>query len=150
MISAMKTATRGLDVPHQNQTNRRGELALTRVLNRFSELGDLKWRGRPPSDSAIITASWLWMEDLPFEFLEAVIRQYLVRLETIVNEGRDPGGFDGGLPPGFTLSRADAEPEPSEPRGVTDLAEKPLHVARAESRRARSKRSASTPTRKDR
>ena len=94
---------------------RAARLALKNVLTRVAEAGLTAADGGEVTQERLVAASWLWMRDLPDAMLIQVIEKYLSRVEEIVEGGKDPGGFDGGVPPGMSLAYG-ADDEGSGPR----------------------------------
>jgi hypothetical protein len=114
------------------RTASRAKLAIDRVVANL-KAGQLRWGDGRVTKEAVVNASWLWLEDLPEEFLERVMERYLARLEALMGGEPDPGGFPGGLPVMETRDAGVVElpPERPVPRRKVDRPARPTEDDRA-------------------
>lgn len=77
--------------PMQVRTNSRARLALRKVVAEMSDRPRLAFEGGRLTQEALISASWLWMEWIGPETLEAILAPHVDRLNAIVEGLPDPG-----------------------------------------------------------
>lgn len=89
MISVMSKTRRGLDQNMQVRTTPKAKLALDRVVATLRASERLGFRGKQPTQEAIVNASWLWMESLGDDVLVDAMAEWLPRLEEILKGKSD-------------------------------------------------------------
>lgn len=81
--------------PIQVRIAPKAKLSLDRVLAELRASGVLRFRGKRVTQEALLNASWLLMESMDVEELEAALAPHFARLETLV---------------GYSAEASDAEP----------------------------------------
>lgn len=66
------------------RTHPRALLALKRLVIELSGSGRLTFEGGPVTEEAFVCASWLWLESMGAEAVEAGIAPHLARLDALV------------------------------------------------------------------
>lgn len=113
----------------------RAKLALDRVVAEMRASGRLRFRDRRPSQEAIVSASWLWMEELQPELLEEAMSRYLPKLEALMR-GEEPAEEEPAFRPGDEVPFRYADEPPGSER---TLSEREAEKARAEKTKKRRK-----------
>ena len=90
--------------------------ALKRLVAVLAGRRGLLYDGHEIDMQGLLNASWLWMESLPVEEVEAALRPHLTRLQVMLDGKPDPGyteTIEPAKPVGISKSkpnRADARP----------------------------------------
>lgn len=69
----------------------RAKLALDRVVAAMRASNIVRWKGRRPTQEAVFSAVWLWLEGMDPATIELPLAHQMMRLEAIMRGDPDPG-----------------------------------------------------------
>jgi hypothetical protein len=104
-------ARKGLDQSMHVRTSGRAKLALDRVVAGLKASRRLTFLDKRPTQEAIISATWLWLESMDPKDLERAMAHYLPLLEASIDEADEPE-FPAAEPAQPSLANLDPSARP--------------------------------------